>query len=526
MTNKKIKINLGPIGSKSQNDIFAATKSGRLKDKALLKSYIESCKSVYLLGMPGVGKTSLLNAIEIDFEENLEVLYIRVDLKQYLLNVEKETFSQFIISKLKAKLQFKGISNNNYDKVKGTSRVIDFINIVKQNVTESKNSPDISKFAIAIDNIDSITIPILEKVEIPILRDIYRTIDDFKYFGESVGLCVIFCGRRHYYLARESLKNSMENKNNDEITKKLNTYFKILVSSSSYSDIYYLKGFSIEDVSCLIKKTFVIEQSEKSIDSKKDDIQIIAEDIFDIVGNNPKIIVTILNYLLIELLDEKDSKKIIGEFRHKLKRNIISLQPTIDAICKTIWNTTIAKKDYSTICSVAYADGYGQNDIEKWNSSNKANSVDLENKIIRKYESYGIFCRTEQNQIKLFSPLFLNYIRDEKCPKILRHQEIIFFNDQNKDGGSWNEKSGMKNTSEIKGLPKKMFDILNENIGEMVSYKDLVKILYNEDEVNDTNLNRLYQAKSLLIKKLENIEGLRLKSIPKQGYSIILDNQD
>lgn len=506
---------------------YAHNRTGIDRQFAYIASYISNGNSIYILGLPGAGKTSFLHYICHTLTRVHNIVFVYIDIIDYFLRWETGGFSEYIFGKIK---QSKGFEQFKSTELIGLLREIHDYNSGdgQGNYFESDDQPekDPVKLVIVMDHIDTVNLEILKNCTRTQLEDFQIVIQKLKCYCPEMGFPIICCGNRHYHIAREEIKTFVEEKKQYadqseylELKDKLESYLKILRTSIYKMDIYYFQGFNTAEIRDLCKKLKPRIQGE-NLDRL---VQLINEKI----GGHPKMVVNLLNRVDLDLETFKGDLK--TRLTQVVENAITRLLPTYENIFNSIWHHLGLEADREFLCRIAQKEIITPEVIREL--SRMKNEPGLEPMFRNKaetYESQGLLISLDMEaedankRLKFFSELFRRHVNGKLC-----EEEQPEFAYQNKVFISFSEKGAQlikgDHTVKITGKAHEFFHYLFERRGGVVAHNELLEALFDVKTADTESLNRLYQIKSNVSGKIEPVPEIQLKAVSGEGYCLEID---
>ncbi len=507
---------------------YVHNRTGIDRQFAYIASYISNGNSIYILGLPGVGKTSFLHYICYTLTRENNIVFVYIDIIDYFLRWETGGFSEYIFDKIKQSEKFEDFKST---ELIGLLREIHDFNSGdgRGNYFESEDRPenDPVKLVIVMDHIDTVNLEILKNCTRTQLEDFQIVIQKLKCYCPEMRFPIICCGNRHYHIAREEMKIFVEEKKKyaDQseylaLKDKLESYLKILRTSIYKMDIYYLQGFNAPEIRDLCKKLRPRVQGE-TLDK-------LVHLIIEKIGGHPKMVVNLLNRLDLDLETFKGDLK--NRLTQVVENAITQLLPTYENIFNSIWHNLGLEADRDFLCRIAKNEIITSGVINEL--ARMKNEPGFEPMIRNKaetYESQGLFISLDMEaedankRLKFFSELFRRHINGKICS-----EEQPESAHQDKVSITFSEKGVQLSkgdyTTKITGKAHEFFHYLFERRGGLVAHNELLTTLFDVKTADTENLNRLYQIKSNVSGKIEPVPEIQLKSVSGEGYCLEIED--
>ena len=531
--------------------------NGRETDARRIVNELIQNKRVYLLGMPGVGKSTLVEKIRKILEEKNNKV-IQIDIADAFQKAAKQKTEDRLESKALQKSgylkeQLFGVlkEENLFDQDQNKSLLDKYTLNVDQLINAGKDSDPI---IFIIDHIYEIHKAYMESFEIADFEALNSLIKKITAVNFSYGIPVMFVGRTYPEKSYENLykqsaywEELYENKDT-RIAEKLN----ILRKTFKVSDIasrreHYLKPLIYEEIKDIIEKKV---PGYKNI--KFDFITSLYADFGGVPSFMVEIWSAFKNELKIRAVKETDFLKDEDLFLELLIDSIELCNPKFESSFAWIWENWIEENEQYSLKILIMLRQLGIYNVKipKAVVLNKSILSELHRKGLLKrkkngklensYDSYYVFCSSFEDW------LVNEQLRDDKAVQRIFHNEshepeqliqdthmptktvtdslvvIEYVDDVIKitnviDGSNYAQ-------AEFTGHVRNLFHTLFKHVGEYVTGDDILSSLFS-DQSDSRKRNHLYTIKRNLSEKLTRFGSVFMveKSRKIQGYKLSLN---
>lgn len=498
------------------DDPFISEKFGRERQADFIAStYLAHGRSVYILGLPGIGKTAFLHHLESRERSRSEdvgspIRFIHLDVVEYFMS----SHSGFL-SYLKEKTG---------QKVKGND-LSDFLDRLRTEPGE--------RLVFFLDHIDGISLEILNEIPMNKIEEYQNAIERMKFYCPQKGISLVCCGTRHYRIAQRDIHDRLKILEGlgekDGLRDKWTGYLKTLRSSVYQMDIFYLPGLSRAEVENFCRRWF----------PNLDGVSELAEQVADRVGNHPRMISAFLGALSFEWErteasdgsvsdDESDAEEGGPTVFGLLDAVMIRMKPMFENLFAKIWSYQGLQQDRDLLCVLAMEDRVGDTDVAEIceDFGRKGYPPAFYRAKINTFESQGLLVQVEQSadpdrKRRFFSELFRVFLLEHYCGSVRYPGEgFVEVSFPSRGGVDVRQEERMVH---LTGKLASLFKLLYQDKDRIVDQTRLIESLFKPDRDPGRAANSLYQLKRRLSQKLEDIQGVRIVGKNREGYGIEVD---
>lgn len=492
----------------AKDESFIRDKFGRERQADFIAStYLDQGRSVYILGLPGIGKTAFLRYLETremnrtGGESALRFVYL--DVVEYFMS-SHSGFLSYLQEKTGQKRKIGDLS--------------DFLDRIRTETEE--------RLVLFLDHIDGISLEILNEIPMEKIEDFQNVIERLKFYCPQKGISLVCCGTRHYRIAQrdihERLKTVEGLGEKDGLREKWGGYLKTLRSSVYKMDIFYLPGLSQAEIETFCRERF----------PDLDSVSELAGRVAERVGNHPRMISAFLGALAFEWEraggtdggEEEDAPSVIG----LLDAVMIQMKPMFENLFAKIWSYQGLQQDRDLLCVLAMEETVAGHEIEEIceDFGRKGHPPAFYRAKINTFESQGLIVQAGRaadpdRKRRFFSDLFRVFLLEHYCSSMRYPGEgFVEVTFPSRGGVDIRQE---ERTVHLTGKLASLFKLLYQDKDRIVDQGRLIEALFKPDRDPARAANSLYQLKRRLSQKMEEIQGVRIIGKNREGYGIEVD---
>lgn len=497
-----------------QSEQFIHDKSGRERQADFIAStYVAPGKSVYILGLPGVGKTAFLHYLAARETERAQghgppPRFIYLDVVEFFMSPHA-SFIPYLQEKTGHK--------------KKSGHLSDFL--------ERLRGETEGRLVLLLDHIDGITLEILNEISLDKIEEFQNLIERLKFYCPQKGISLVCCGTRHYRIAQRDIQDrlkTMEGLGEKEgIRDKWTGYLKTLRSSVYKMDIFYLKGLTPSEIEACCRHYFP--------DLSR--LTELADLVEERVGNHPGMLSTFLSTLAFEWErgGRKNHEAETAEAADSalfglVELVMVQLKPMFENLFAKIWTYQGLQQDRDLLCALAFQEKIGDPEVDEIceEFGKKGQPPAFYRAKINTFESQGLLVRVgrpsdpDRNRA-FFSDLFRVFLLEHYCGGMRFPGEgFVEVSFPSRGGVDVRQE---ERSVHLTGKLASLFKLLYQDKERIVDQGRLIEALFKPDRDPARAANSLYQLKRRLSQKLEEIEGVRIIGKNREGYGIEVDEE-
>lgn len=528
---------------KIPDPVFATSKSGRERvASSIYENYLLGKRSLFLIGLPGVGKTRFLRNLPgmVAKRWTWPLVFVYIDIVRFFMRRNRQpdlAFSSYFEEKLNAAMEDLGLSPVSLDAAEG-----DLKSILSRIPETDKDGKDLLR-AVVLDHVDGVGPELLEDCSPETMTEFQMAIRELKFFCPQLGITLLCCGNRHYHIARRDFQRDMETLGDGayraDFETKYKGYLQILQTSIYRMDILYLTGLNVREIDALCHQYFpkILEREEEDEKRDRSPITRLAREIKNGVGNHPEMVVMLLRelYNFRRSVEGKPAPELL------LESVVLQLRPSFWNIFERIWKNEALEGEVDFLRAIAAVERIDDATL-KMICNEFSEKTDMPASFFRAkldtWESHGLFCPIfrggpQGGRVReFFSHLFREFIQLREMapappavaasarPPVLTVREEkegwrLFFDDEKVD---------------LSGRLAVFFGLLWAKRDETLPREDLANQM-EESRAKETGhsaqsksmaalLNSLYQLKRRLAERLAPIPVIQLVSVSGEGYRL------
>jgi hypothetical protein len=505
--------NTAAMGAGSSNpanmEQFIADKYGRERQADFIAStYLAHGRSVYILGLPGIGKSAFLHFLEAREEQRgAPARFIYLDVVEFFMSGHA-SFIAYLQEKMGQKKKSMDLSDC-LDKIVGEGE---------------------GRLVLCLDHIDGITLEILNEISLEKIEDFQNLIERLKFYCPQKGISLVCCGTRHYRIAQREIQDRLKALEiageREGLREKWTGYLKTLRSSVYKMDIFYLTGLTRPEIEAFCRRQF----------TGLSDVADLAEKVSGRVGNHPGMIASFLGGLAFEWESaggnpdggSDDPAGTVSALIGMLEPVMIQMKPMFENLFAKIWSYQGLQQDRDLLCVMAMEETVADSDVEEIceEFGKKGQPPAFYRAKINTFESQGLLVRAGRpgdadRKRCFFSDLFRVFLLEHYCGN-MRYPGEGFVEVSFPSRGGVDVRQEERSVH-LTGKLASLFKLLYQDQERIVDQTRLIESLFKPDRDPARAANSLYQLKRRLSQKLEEIDGVRIIGKNREGYGIEVD---
>jgi hypothetical protein len=505
--------NTAAMGAGSSNPVdmgqFIADKYGRERQADFIAStYLAHGRSVYILGLPGIGKSSFLHFLEArEAQRGAPARFVYLDVVEFFMSGH----TSFI-----AYLQ---------EKTGQKKKTMDLSDCLDKIVGEGEG-----RLVLCLDHIDGITLEILNEISLEKIEEFQNLIERLKFYCPQKGISLVCCGTRHYRIAQREIQDRLKALEiageREGLREKWTGYLKTLRSSVYKMDIFYLTGLTRPEIEAFCKQQF----------TGLPEVADLAEKVSGRVGNHPGMIASFLGGLAFEWESaggnpdgsSDDPSGTVAALIGMLEPVMIQMKPMFENLFAKIWSYQGLQQDRDLLCVMAMEEAVADAEVEEYceEFGKKGQPPAFYRAKINTFESQGLLVRAGRpgdadRKRCFFSDLFRVFLLEHYCGS-MRYPGEGFVEVSFPSRGGVDVRQEERSVH-LTGKLASLFKLLYQDQERIVDQTRLIESLFKPDRDPARAANSLYQLKRRLSQKLEEIDGVRIIGKNREGYGIEVD---
>lgn len=494
-----------------RTDQFIADKYGRERQADFIAStYLAHGQSVYILGLPGIGKSAFLHFLESRERErggDLAPRFMYLDVVEFFMSGH----SGFI-----AYLQ---------EKTGQKKKSMDLSDCLDKMVGDGEG-----RLVLCLDHIDGITLEILNEISLDKIEEFQNMIERLKFYCPQKGISLVCCGTRHYRIAQREIQERLKALEiageKEGLREKWTGYLKTLRSSVYKMDIFYLTGLTRPEIEAFCAKQFTAIP----------DVSELAERVSGRVGNHPGMIASFLSGLAFEWESaggnpdgsSDDPEGVAAALAGMMEPVMIQMKPMFENLFAKIWSYQGLQQDRDLLCVLAMEEAVADPEVDEIcdEFGKKGQPPAFYRAKINTFESQGLLVRAGRpgdpdRKRRFFSDLFRVFLLEHYCGN-MRYPGEGFVEVSFPSRGGVDVRQEERSVH-LTGKLASLFKLLYQEQEKIVDQGRLIESLFKPDRDPARAANSLYQLKRRLSQKLEEIDGVRIIGKNREGYGIEVD---